>query len=40
MLKSTYEKLRPSAKKHVEAAVPRLARVVEKHTRAAATASS
>ncbi len=30
-VKGTYEKLRPTAKKHVEAAVPRLGRLVEKH---------
>jgi len=33
-IKSTYEKLRPSAKKHVEAAVPRICRLVEKYDRA------
>jgi len=31
VVKSTYEKLRGSAKKNVEAAVPRLAKMVEKH---------
>jgi hypothetical protein len=31
MVKGTYEKLRGSAKKNVEAAVPRLAVVIEKH---------
>ncbi|MBK7398899.1 MAG: hypothetical protein IPJ34_22055 [Myxococcales bacterium] len=31
VVKGTYEKLRPTAKKHVEAAVPRLARLVDKH---------
>jgi hypothetical protein len=31
VVKGTYEKLRPTAKKHVEAAVPRLGRVIEKH---------
>ncbi len=31
-VKKTYEKLRPSAKKHVEEAVPGIARLVEKHT--------
>jgi hypothetical protein len=31
-IKGTYEKLRGSAKKNVEAAVPRLAKVIEKHT--------
>lgn len=35
-LKSAYEKLRPEGKKHVEAAVPGVARLVEKHTRNAA----
>lgn len=30
-LKSTYEKLRPSAKKQVEAAAPRLATMLERH---------
>src|SRR4051812_7635578 len=35
-IKSTYEKLRSSAKKHVEAAVPRLGRLVAKHASAAA----
>jgi uncharacterized protein DUF6918 len=40
-IKSTYEKLRPTAKKHVEAAVPRIGRLVAKHasTAAATTAS-
>jgi hypothetical protein len=38
IIKSTYEKLRGSAKKHVEAAVPRIARLVAKYTTAAATA--
>ncbi len=32
MVKSTYEKLRSGAKKNVEAAVPRLAKLVERHT--------
>jgi hypothetical protein len=32
MVKGTYEKLRGSAKKNVEAAVPRLAAMIEKHT--------
>jgi hypothetical protein len=39
-LKSTYQKLRPTGKKHVEAAVPRLSRLVEKHAKAAPTASA
>jgi hypothetical protein len=33
IVKKTYEKLRPSAKKHVEAAAPRLADMLERHTR-------
>jgi hypothetical protein len=33
-LKSAYEKLRPTAKKHVEAAVPRIGRLIEKYDRA------
>jgi hypothetical protein len=35
-VKGTYEKLRPTAKKHVEAAVPRIGRLVAKHASAAA----
>jgi hypothetical protein len=31
-VKGTYDRLRPSAKKNVEAAVPRLGRLIEKHT--------
>jgi len=31
VIKKTYEKLRPSAKKHVESAVPRLGQLVERH---------
>jgi len=31
--KSAYEKLRPTGKKHVEEAVPRLARMIEQHVR-------
>ncbi len=31
-VKKTYEKLRPSAKKHVEEAVPGIGRLIEKHT--------
>lgn len=34
-LKSAYEKLRPEGKKHVEAAIPGVARLIEKHARAA-----
>jgi hypothetical protein len=33
VVKGTYEKLRPTAKKHVESAVPRLARLIEKHAK-------
>lgn len=39
-LKTAYEKLRPSAKKHVEAAVPRLARLIEKYDRPGAGAAT
>jgi hypothetical protein len=35
--KKAYEKLRPTGKKHVEAAVPRLGRLIAKYTSAAAT---
>ena len=38
--KKAYEKLRPTGKKHVEAAVPRLGRLIGKYTSAAATASA
>lgn len=31
VVKGTYEKLRPTAKKHVEQAIPRLAKLIEKH---------
>jgi len=31
LIKSTYEKLRPTAKKHVEAAAPRLAGLLDRH---------
>jgi hypothetical protein len=31
VVKGTYEKLRPTAKKHVEQAVPRLGRLIDKH---------
>jgi Family of unknown function (DUF6918) len=34
-LKSAYEKLRGTAKKHVEAAVPRIARLIDKYDKAA-----
>jgi hypothetical protein len=36
VVKKAYEKLRPTAKKHVEAAVPRVGRLVAKHTAAPA----
>jgi hypothetical protein len=36
VIKKTYEKLRPSAKRHVEDAAPRLAEMVERHAPAAA----
>ena len=39
-VKKAYEKLRPTGKKHVEAAVPRLGRLIAKYTSAAATAST
>jgi hypothetical protein len=39
-LKSAYERLRSSAKKHVELAVPRISRLVAKHTATAPTAPS
>ena len=39
-VKKAYDKLRPTGKKHVEAAVPRLGRLIAKHTSAAATAPS
>lgn len=32
VVKGTYEKLRPTAKKHVEQALPRLGKLIEKHT--------
>jgi hypothetical protein len=35
-LKALYEKLRPTGKKHVELAVPRLSRLIDKHTKTAA----
>ena len=38
--KKAYEKLRPTGKKHVEAAVPRLGRLIGKYTSAAASASA
>jgi hypothetical protein len=39
-VKKAYEKLRPTGKKHVEAAVPRVGRMVAKYTSAAATTSA
>ncbi len=33
VVKKSYEKLRPTAKKHVEEAVPGVARLIDKHTR-------
>ena len=39
-LKSAYERLRSSAKKHVELAVPRISRLVAKYTAAAPTVAS
>jgi hypothetical protein len=38
-LKKAYEKLRPTGKKHVEQAVPRVGRLIQKYASAAATAS-
>jgi hypothetical protein len=38
--KKAYEKLRPSGKKHVETAVPRLGRLIAKYTSAAASAAA
>jgi hypothetical protein len=31
VIKKTYEKLRPTAKKHVASSVPRLAQLLDKH---------
>jgi uncharacterized protein DUF6918 len=39
-LKKAYEKLRPTGKKHVEQAVPRVGRLVGKYTSAAAASAS
>jgi hypothetical protein len=39
-IKGAYEKLRGSAKKHVEAAVPRIGRLVEKYDRPVAAATA
>ena len=38
--KKAYEKLRPSGKKHVETAVPRLGRLIAKYASAAASAAA
>jgi hypothetical protein len=39
-LRKAYDKLRPTGKKHVEAAVPRIGRLVAKHASAAATTTA
>ena len=39
-LKKAYEKLRPTGKKHVEQAVPRIGRLVQKYASQAASASA
>lgn len=39
-LKKAYEKLRPTGKKHVEAAVPRIGRLIAKYTAAAPSATA
>jgi hypothetical protein len=39
-VKKAYEKLRPTGKKNVEAAVPRLGRLIAKYTSAAATTAA
>jgi len=39
-LKKAYEKLRPTGKKHVEAAVPRIGRLIGKYATATTTASA
>ena len=39
-VKKAYEKMRPTAKKNVEAAVPRLGRLITKYTSAAATTAA
>jgi hypothetical protein len=39
-LKSAYEKLRPSGKKHVEAAVPRISKLIDKFDRLTPAASA
>jgi uncharacterized protein DUF6918 len=40
VLKSAYEKLRPTGKKHVEAAVPRISRLVDKFDKSAPTTTA
>jgi hypothetical protein len=39
-LRKAYDKLRPTGKKHVEAAVPRIGRLIAKHASAAATTTA
>ncbi|HEY2732217.1 MAG TPA: hypothetical protein VGK52_19890 [Polyangia bacterium] len=39
-LKKAYEKMRPTGKKHVEQAVPRVGRLIQKYASAAASASA
>ena len=39
-LKKAYEKVRPTGKKHVEQAVPRVGRLIQKYASAAASASA
>jgi hypothetical protein len=39
-IKKAYEKLRPTGKKHVEQAVPRVGRLIQKYASAAAAAAS
>ena len=40
VLKSAYDKLRPAGKKHVEAAVPRISRLVDKFDKTASASTS
>jgi hypothetical protein len=40
VVRTAYEKLRPMAKKHTEAAIPRVSRMVAKYTSAAAAAAA
>lgn len=37
VVRTAYEKLRPTAKKHTEAAIPRVAKMIAKHSAAAVT---